>query len=438
MARTYDGDLLPDIVQLFNLSIAQPEPLTGPLPEVYDMLQDLLTNELAQESLPALIMGLAEQPLREGCIDALVTLAHNEQRREAVLQAVLDALRNPSRRLGAHQMLVRCGQIAAPLVCELVREHGHDLVKEARTILSEMGETAFPYIYQLAHDPQHRTHAEGIYQRIPVETIAKGLLACFASDDREKEEMAFYLLAMGLDDELMARAGSSSLTSSLVAESLAHIQSEVGLRTLSALLFLYRGSRAKMGQQIVRALSQTSVEHFSSAYTGILFLLGKDAVDPLDVAMLSADLPEHIRLELTGILAALMESEQVTAYVDVLAAGTNGTGNISHRALGLRALGGLLAGGLYHAKKLEKLRQDLSTSTKPQDRAAFEFFDVLLGKRNLPELLRLREQVSKQQEDLISLRKLTNQQEEELQKNRQYAQQAETRMLTFQKQLNRH
>jgi hypothetical protein len=193
-----------------------------------------------------------------------------------------------------------------------------------------------------------------------------------------------------------------------------------------------------MGQQIVRALSQTSVEHFSSAYTGILFLLGKDAVDPLDVAMLSADLPEHIRLELTGTLAALMESEQVTAYVDVLAAGTNGTGNISHRALGLRALGGLLAGGLYHAKKLEKIRQDLSTSTKPQDRAAFEFFDVLLGKRNLPELLRLRDQVSKQQEDLISLRKLTNQQEEELQKNRQYAQQAETRMLTFQKQLNRH
>ena len=109
MARTYDGDLLPDIVRLFNPAIAQPEPLPGPLPEVQRTLQELLTTELAQDSLPALVMGLAEPPLREGCADALVTLAHVQQRQELVLQAVLEAFRNPSQRLGAHQTLVKCG-----------------------------------------------------------------------------------------------------------------------------------------------------------------------------------------------------------------------------------------------------------------------------------------------------------------------------------------
>ena len=47
MARTYDGDLLPDIVHLFNPAIAQPEPLPGPLPEVQRTLQNLAATELA-------------------------------------------------------------------------------------------------------------------------------------------------------------------------------------------------------------------------------------------------------------------------------------------------------------------------------------------------------------------------------------------------------
>ena len=89
MARTYDGDLVPDIVHLFNPAIAQPEPLSGPLPEVQRTLQELLTTELAQDSLPALVVGLAEPPLREGCANSLVTLAHVQQRQKPVLQAVI-------------------------------------------------------------------------------------------------------------------------------------------------------------------------------------------------------------------------------------------------------------------------------------------------------------------------------------------------------------
>ena len=175
-------------------------------------------------------------------------------------------------------------------------------MKEARTILAEMGETAFPYIYQLAHDPEHHAHAEDIFQLIPVETISKGLLACFASNDRQQEETAFYLLAMGMDDENSARPRSSSLTSALLAQTLAYANSDVCLRALSALLFFSHGRRSAMAQQIVGSLTQTSEELFCTEYMRTLVLLGQDAVDPLGFAMNTPDLPEKVRLEMIGTL----------------------------------------------------------------------------------------------------------------------------------------
>ena len=192
-----------------------------------------------------------------------------------------------------------------------------------------------------------------------------------------------------------------------------------------------------MAQEIVSILTKTSEEHFCTEYMRTLFLLGKDAVDPLGFAMNTPDLSEKVRLEMIGILGALAEDEQVTEYVKILATGSNGTGNFLHRALGLRALGGLLVGGIYNEKKLEEVRKDLSASSKPQDRAAFEFFDVLLGTRNLSEIVRLQEVINRQQDDIDRLSKLTRQQEEELTQAYQHAKQAETGLTSFQKQLNR-
>lgn len=431
MARTYDGDLLPDIVHLFNPAIAKPEPLPGPLPEVQKVLQELLTTELAQDSLPALIIGLAEPPLREGCADSLVVLAQVQPRQEPVLRAVLAALRNPFQRVGAHQTLVKLGQIAAQSVYALLRENDNDLVREARAILAEMGETAFPYIYQLARDPEHHAHAEDIFQLIPVEIISKGLLACFASNDKQQEETAFYLLAMGLDDKSSSRPRSSSLIGALLTQTLEYPNSDLRLRALSALLFFSRRRRSEMAQQIVSALTQASEELFSREYMRILFLLGEDAVDSLAFAMHTPDLPEKVRLEMIGTLSTLAEDEQVTEYMKILAAGSNGTVNLLHRKLGLRALGGLLAGGIYNEQKLEEVRKGLSASSKPQDRAAFEFFDVLLGKRNLPEIIRLQEVISRQQADIDRLHQLTRQQEDALTQAHQRAEQAATSAISL-------
>lgn len=436
MARTYEGDLLPDIVRLFNPAIAKPEPLSGPLPEVQSALQELLTVELAERSLPALVQGLAEPSLREGCADSLVRLTHSPQRQEAVVQAVLHALRNPLQRLGAHQTLVKCGQVVAAPVCALVREDDHDLVREACTILAEMGEAAFPSVYQLAHDSQYRVHAEDIFYRMPVETIAKGLLACFASGESAQEEIAFYLLTLGLDEEQRARPGRASLTSALLIQGLYHPKRDVGLRALSALLFFSNGRRSELAQHLVRALTQAAQAPVAAVYLRALLLLGQEAVEPLGFAIHAPDVPENVRLEMLATLGTLAEDERITVYVNSLAAGANGTAPLQ-RALGLRALGGLLAGGIYSEQKLEALRQEVSASSRPQDRAAFEFFDVLLGKRNLQELMRLREIANRYQQELDRLNQRIRQQEEALTQARQRAEQAEARATLLQKQPGR-
>src|SRR5262249_33776799 len=104
IALTYDGDLLPEIVRLFDPANARPEPLPGPVAAIRRTLQELLTTDLAEKSLPALLLGLADPPLREDCADSLVALAH-QQRQQEVLQAVVGALPNPSQKLGAHLTL---------------------------------------------------------------------------------------------------------------------------------------------------------------------------------------------------------------------------------------------------------------------------------------------------------------------------------------------
>ena len=432
MAHTYDGDLLPDIVRLFNPAIAQPEPLPGPLPEVRRTLQELLTTELVHHSLPALVLGLAEPPLREGCIDSLVTLAHMPERQQEVLQAVLRALQNPAQRLGAHQTLVKCGDPATQPVCDLVRGSDHVLAREACTILAEMGATAFPSIYQLAHDPQHHAHAENILHLIPAEIFSEGMLAYFASDEWQKEATAFYLLAMSMHDEQSARPGSSSLGTALLAHMLEDTKSDVWLPSLIALLFFAHGKRAEMARRMVSAITQTAPAQVPPEFLRALSLLGKDAADPLGLAIHNHDISESVRLEMVGLLGTLAEDEQVAAYVLALAAGANGTAN-SHRALGLRALGGLLAGGIYDEKKLEQIREGLSASSRAQDRAACEFFDVLLGKRSQPENSRLREIINRQQDDIDRLNKRIHQQEEELAQARQSAEKVEIRAMSSQK-----
>ena len=83
-------------------------------------------------------------------------------------------------------------------------------------------------------------------------------------------------------------------------------------------------------------------------------------------------------------------------------------------------------------KNWKQIREDLSTSSKAQDRAAREFFDVLLGKRNQLESARLGEIISRQQEDIDRLKKRVHQQEEELAEARRRGEKVEIRAMSSQ------
>jgi hypothetical protein len=299
-----------------------------------------------------------------------------------------------------------------------------------------MGTPAFPSIYRLANDPLHYAHAENILHLMPAEIISKGMLAYFASNEWQKEATAFYLLAMSMQDQLSTRPGSSSLGNALLAHMLEDTHSEMWLPSLIALLFFARERSAEMAGRMVNALTQTGAAQVPPEFLRALSLLGKDAADRLGLAIQNQDIGENVRLQMVGLLGTLAEDEQIAAYVLALAAGANGTAN-SHRALGLRALGGLLAGGIYDEKKLEQIRENLSSSTKAQDRAAGEFFDILLGKRSQPESARLREIISRQQGDIDRLNQRIRQQEEELAHARQRAEKVEIHAMTTQKLLNR-
>src|SRR5262249_19026668 len=149
--------------------------------------------------------------------------------------------------------------------------------------------------------------------------------AYFASNEWRQEATAFYLLAMSMHDEQSAPPGSARLGSTLLAEMLQDTAGDAGLPALSALLFFAHDRPAERAVQLVSALAQSAESQVPSALLRALSLLGKDAADRLALAMHNHELPETVRLEMTGLLGTLAEDEQLAAYVLALAAGSNGT-----------------------------------------------------------------------------------------------------------------
>src|SRR5205085_2781962 len=149
-------------------------------PEARIALRELLTQELAYVSRDALIDGLGKQQQIEDCILSLVMLVdlldrkdETLRRRDETLQAIVQALRERHKRSGARLTLVRLGQLAAKPVCDLLEEKDNEINEEARSILAEMGETALPSIYKLAHEPQRTRDAENIFMRMTGPLTAK-------------------------------------------------------------------------------------------------------------------------------------------------------------------------------------------------------------------------------------------------------------------------
>lgn len=377
-------NLLPNVVNLFEFAATRLE--------VRAVLRDLLTQELANSSLPALIDGLQKPSLREDCCSSLVTLVSLPDRQDEVLQEVLKALRNPHMRQGAHNTLVRCGQLTVKPVYGLLWDDDNTIIDEARSILAEMGEIAFPFIYKLAHDSQRISDAKIIFMRMSGSMAASSLLPYLypSNTDIQQVEMAFYLLSIRIENEYLL--GKFDMTLAMLQKALEQPDSDVRLRVLTLLLFFNSNTQTQQRKKIAEHIVNTikSSPEYHAEFMRILPLLGNQAIEPLAnvVSLDRGRVPPKVYLDAVGTLGMLEAHPRLTDYVKDLARSTQGskTMDLNVQAQGLRAFGGLLASGIYDWEELNKLQ---NISKRENDLTSFEFYDVLLGQRNMPEIAEL-------------------------------------------------
>ena len=380
--------LLPEIIRLFNPDFSH---LPSLPPEARTALQEVLIQELADKSLHELIQGLRDRLLIDGCSSTLAMLARQQGKSVVVVQAALSALRDTELRLGARQTLVRIGEPALRPVSDLLSDYDPAVINTVRDILSDMGPLAFPILHELFHDPQFAQEASTIFRRMSTANAAVGLVKYLASNDLLEIELAQYLLYTRIDEE--DRAHKAEMIPALLEQ--AQGEYSYRLRIIAALL-LFNGSsstRQSLASHVVHSVMTHPT--YNKEFMWLLPFLGEQAVKPLENLLAKQNVPLQVQEEATGVLGILRRNERVEEYVAEFASNkpqlfSQQTRQL-YNPLHLRALGGLLASGKYNRDTLMQLR----AASQPGS-AAYEFYDVLLGSRNMPELKQLREDLTKE------------------------------------------
>jgi uncharacterized protein YerC len=398
---------LTDIIRLFDVNqvrtyLADPQKTLSP--QARNELRELLINELVGMSIDPLLAGLQARGTREDCVLALQTLVRLEQYEKPVVDKVLGLLESVNEIQGAQEALVSFGEIAVPRVLDQLRRlqdtsgkvtdpHVLDQVRKVQaalqTVLARMGQVAFPAIYQLVIDKVRQPEAVAILKLIPAEVMAKGLLDFFASVNFESVYMALHLLIFDLEKGKM-----DELARHLLRATLACTESDLHLRVLGALACYYSSSnnqprhqRKELARHILAAATDPAASTGPGEYARALLLLGHDSVDALDTALRKPHLPLRQRQELSGILASLgVDVPVIRGYVEKLAA--NQYQQSGEQELGLIVFGGYLVSGNYNPGSLQAILRTLDRRNP-----AYEFYDVLLGQRNMQSLENLGQQV---------------------------------------------
>ncbi|MGH2493679.1 MAG: hypothetical protein ACRDIV_03150 [Ktedonobacteraceae bacterium] len=385
--------LLPDIVRLFDPSVSNLHTLP---PAALAALQEILTQELANESLPELINGL-DGKLLEHCSDTLVILSRKDDMTETVVQALINALSRGGLLFGAKQTLVNIGKRALMPVNLLLDSDEDLLVEAAQDILSKMGADAFSIIYDRFHNPRTTASATKIYSKMPTATAAVGLAAYLSSSDLRMTEIAVYLLFTRINEEDQQR--KVELIPALLEQTR---KKNISVRRIIAPLLLFNGNsngRRKLAEHIVNHVLKHPERHLE--FMRILPFIGERAIKPLEDILndnysLSPLLPEAV-----AILGLISRNEYVEKYVAELASlrpvvkGQH-TRQL-YNPLSFRALGGLLASGSYNPTELLNLKRQAESQ---RDDTAFEFYDVLLGMRNMPAMAQLNIKLTEASNDL--------------------------------------
>jgi HEAT repeat protein len=386
-------ELVREVVQLFNLSPPQ---------RARQALLDLLTNELVDISIPALLEGLEDAHLLGATSEALVYLVNiDEMRGETVINELLAALRMEQRRHGAEITLVEIGEKAVPGVGNLITDPDAPVARAAQNILCEMGVPAFSFIWAAHSDTSNRarrTAARSIFRRMRTVVITDELVRLLKSNDTDDISMALALLIERINDEMLQSNGEHEMIPSLLEHVQTHSDELANLRIIALLLLLG-------GNTVVDHMIEVLYNYPNHQQILIyaFLLLGEVGEEVLLEILHDPDAPTQLRAEsasMMGILAPnvdIHESASMLGEYGLWAGQSVGMASVLHPdrlAISLRALGGLLAAGHWDATELQNLR--LRSKEQSAER---ELYDILLGWRYSPQITMLEHDLQLEQEE---------------------------------------
>lgn len=372
------SEILHEIVDLFY----PPPPATA-----REMLLEVLTNELADVSLPALLEGLEDAHLINDVANAFVLFSRKTAYQNTVLDYLIDALSLEERRRGAATALVKIGSPAVPRVGALITTQNDSLAKAAKNILRDMGVPALSFIWTAHSDNSNvarRDAALEVFHSMRPEAIKDELIALLVGDKPGETAMAVALLLERMQDEAKLGYADRVLIPELIDYVRLHVWDNASLRVLALLLLL--GEHAII-DHLIQALDE--YPQHTKQLTYVLLLFSTKAQHLLLNVFQDEDASLELRTEIAAVLGMMSAPDLITDYAQNISTyGMSSTRTSAlfpeQMAIALRALGGLLAGGYWNAHTLQELRDAC-----PQGDPARELFNVLLGARYEPQITRL-------------------------------------------------
>ncbi|HEY4386483.1 MAG TPA: HEAT repeat domain-containing protein, partial [Ktedonobacteraceae bacterium] len=379
--------VLRELIQLFN---------PAPTLRAREVLLGVLSSELADVSLPVLLEGMDDAYLLESVSEVFVRLARRPALYNTVVDALLQALYREDQRRGAATALIKIGAPVVTQVGELITDADPAVAKIARDILREIGVPSLSFIWSAHSDTQNIVRREAaleVFHKMRTETIKDELVSLLVSSNPDNIGMAVALLLERIHDEEIQRYADHVMVPELVEYIQMHGLEETNLRVVALLLML--GEHAVINY-LIQTLDEYPEHRKQLVYT--FLLLGRETEDALQEVFVDQNTSPELRAELATVLGMMSAPEEVAEYAQNiskygLAPQRSGTLYPDQLTIGLRALGGLLAGGYWDTRTLQELRAS-STSGSPEH----ELFSILLGWRYAPQVEQLQKDLAAEKE----------------------------------------
>lgn len=388
-------DLLVNAVQLFGLALPA---------RAYELLQQILIEDLVEQSLPALLVGLEHPEIARHASDTLVRLAHRSPAyTTAVLEQLLQALRSKARRYGASLTLIDLGAAAVSGVGALITDPDPEMALAAKAVLSKIGTPALAFLWAAQSDSSDLTKREAarsVFRAMPGSVIKDELVALLTSARQEDISMALSLLLERIHDESLRPGHAGEMLPSLLEYVQSASDERASLRIL-ALLILLGGPTVI--EAVIDALYADPLGH--THLIAALLLLGQGVEAEIFTILRDPDAPMQLQAEVAGILAMRAPQHQevqrraLSLSEHGLWAGRSSKSvttvlQPSQLESALRSLGGLLVAGHWDARELQILRADSKVGS-----AERELYDILLGWRYNPQIIRLEHDLGNEREE---------------------------------------